>query len=96
MSKNNVNLCPSSLSIINKKDVEEDNGNYCYPCQQCVTCEKFGIVFSRMNMSTLISVNNKQNNQYTCINTSTCRNHLINEREIREETEERTLQLVDI
>ena len=65
-------------------------------CKQCVICEKFGIFSSRINISTLIPVNNKQNNQYTCINTSTCRNHLINEREIREETEERTLQLVDI
>ena len=50
-----------------------------------------------MKILTLISVNNKQNKQYTCINTSTCRNHLINEREIREETEDkRILQLVNI
>ena len=48
-------------------------------------------------MSTLISVNNKQNKKYTGINTSTCRNYLIKEKKIREETEEeRTLQLVDI
>ena len=97
MSKNNINLCPSNLSSLNKTNVEEDNGDYFYPCQQCVTCGTFGIVTSRMDLSTLISVNNKQNNQYTCIHTSWCRNHLTNEKEIREGTEEeRTLQLVDI
>ena len=57
MSEHNVNLCYSSLSSINKKNVEEDNGNYCNPCQQCVTCKTFFIVSSRMSMSTLSSVN---------------------------------------
>ena len=97
MSENNVNLCPSSLPSINKKNVEEDNGNYCYPCKQCVTCETFGIFSSRMNISTLISINNKKNNQYTCINTFMCRNHLIKKKEIPKGTvEDRTLHLVDI
>ena len=59
MLENNANLCPSTLSSINKKNVEEDNGNHFYPCQQCVICGTFGIVSSRMNISTLISVNNK-------------------------------------
>ena len=50
-----------------------------------------------MDMSTLISVNNKQNKQYTCIYTSSCRKHLADEKEILPGTEEeQTLQLVDI
>ena len=55
MSKNSVNLYPSTLSSINKNNVEEDNGNCLYPCKQCVICGTFGIVTSTMDMSTLIS-----------------------------------------
>ena len=62
MSKNSVNLYPSTLASINKKNIEEDNSNYFYPCQKCVTCGTFGIFTSTMDMSTLMSANNKQNN----------------------------------
>ena len=47
-------------------------------------------------MSTLSSVNNNQNNQYSCINSSKYRNNVIKEKTILEETEEQTLHLVDI
>ena len=65
MSKNSVNLYPSTLSSINKNNVEEDNRNCLYPCQKCVICGTFGIVTSTLSMSTLISANKEQNNQYT-------------------------------
>ena len=50
MFKNIFNLYPSTLSSINKKNVEEDNRNFLYPCQQCVICGTFGIVTSIMDM----------------------------------------------
>ena len=85
------------MSSINNINAEEDNGNYCNPCQQCVTCETFGIVSSRINMSTLSSVNNNQKNQYICIDTNKCRNNVLREMVIPEGiVEDRTLQLVDI
>ena len=87
MSKNSVNLYPSTLSSINKKDVEEDNRNCLYPCPKCVICGTFGIVTSKLDIPTLISANKEQNNQYTCIHTSLCSKHLADEKEIPEGTE---------
>ena len=61
------------------------------------TCKTFSIVSSRINTSTLSSVNNNQNNQYICIDTNKCRNNVLKEMVIPEGiVEDLTLQLVDI
>ena len=50
-----------------------------------------------MEMSTLNSANNEQNNQYTCINKCLCSKYVVNEKKITESIEvERTLKQVDI
>ena len=98
ISKRNIILCQASLPSLNHITSEEDNGIYCNPCQQCVTCETFGIVSSRINMSTLSSANNNQNNQYLCINTIKCRDNVLSGRHSPPEDVkiDRTLDLDDI
>ena len=76
MSENNFKLCPSFLPSINKKNVEEDNRNDSSPCQQCVTCGRFGIANSTMEMLPINLVNKEQNNEYICTNKSFYTTHL--------------------
>ena len=76
ISKNGINFSPIRTSSINKINVREDFRKNSSPCQQCVTCGRFGIIFLTIVILLFKSSSNNQSKQYICINESFCKENL--------------------
>ena len=67
---------PISTSNVNRINVEENFCKHLSPCQQCVTCGRFGIIGLTMEMLLLKTSRHEQSTGYICKNKSFCKEHL--------------------